>query len=160
MSDPVFQVVSPAFAEGGWIPKEHAQNGANRSPELRPVNPPKGTKGFAVVMADVTKPEKPVYQWAIWNIPVLDAIPAGVPAEAAVAALGGAAQSGSYHNHRYKGPGAALLGGPHTYKFTLIALSGHVELDCHLFPEEFLAGIGGYVLGEATLSGKYKRGNE
>lgn len=151
-----FILTSPAFDAGGTIPREHTRNGDNLSPPLEFSGIPAGTVTLAVIMDDVTDPAKPVNGWALWNVPPLAALPAGVPAEATIRGLGGAVQSGAYHNHSYRGPKRVRFGAARTYKFTAYALDTVIDEPPTAFAEEFLATAHGHILGQASLSGTYK----
>ncbi len=156
MSD--FTVTSPAFREGGAIPKAHAQNGDNRSPPLDVAGLPAGTVSLAVIMDDITREDRPVNGWALWNIPPVAQVPAGVPAEPNVQTLGGAVQSGAYHNHAYHGPKRVRFGGARTYRFTVYALDAVIARPPTALAAEFLETAEGHILARAALTGTYRDG--
>ncbi|GAA1992189.1 YbhB/YbcL family Raf kinase inhibitor-like protein [Catenulispora subtropica] len=67
---------SPDFKDGGKLPswtvwgKDPACPGKNLAPALKWVNPPAGTKGFAVTVTDVDTPMNPGFtHWVVYNIP-------------------------------------------------------------------------------------------
>lgn len=47
-----FQLVSPAFIDGGVIPIEYSSQGTNTSPALMWANPPQGTRSYVLMMID------------------------------------------------------------------------------------------------------------
>jgi hypothetical protein len=77
-----FELTSPAFAEGGSIPKQHTCEGRDISPLLRWSNPPAGTQSFALICDD---PDAPVGTWVHWVLlnlpPETRELPEGLPTQ-------------------------------------------------------------------------------
>ena len=64
-----FQLFSPAFANGGWIPALHTCQGADLSPPLEWSGEPDGTRSFALIVDDPDAPTGTWNHWLLWNIP-------------------------------------------------------------------------------------------
>src|SRR3954471_24361907 len=63
------ELSSPAFSEGGTIPKQHTGDGADTSPPLRWAEPPAGTHSFALVCDDPDAPRGTWVHWVIFDLP-------------------------------------------------------------------------------------------
>ena len=53
----MFELSSPAFADGAVIPKKHTCDGADVSPALRWANPHKETRCFVLIVDDPDRPD-------------------------------------------------------------------------------------------------------
>lgn len=149
-------VTSPAFREGGWIPRENSAWGENRSPELRISGLPENTVSLAVTLDDASHPLFPNYNhWVIWGIPAGEVIPAAIPPGKAAAGLPGAVQGRAYGKNRYKGPKPPFHWN-HTYTFTVYALDFTPSLPAESGRKELFQAIEGHVLQKAALSGQYQ----
>ena len=91
---PSFTVTSDAFTDGGEVPRKHALDGSNVSPQLSWHGAPEGTRGYAVTCFD---PDAPTPS-GFWHWTVLR-IPAGVTelAENAGAEGGANLPEGAFH---------------------------------------------------------------
>ena len=145
------------FSDGmqGQALKKYVMNsfgcdGQNISPELSWVNPPKGTKSFAITMFD---PDAPTgsgwWHWVVFNIP---ATVSEIPERAGDISLHlmpkGVVQS---RNNRgefgYEGPCPPIGDGPHAYIITIYALDvKYLDLD-----RNAEAAMVGFELNEHTL---------
>ena len=73
-------VSSTAFENNGIISLRHTGFGKDVSPELTISDVPEGTVSYAIVLDDLDVPFcKNFTHWIIWNIPVTDVIPEGLP---------------------------------------------------------------------------------
>jgi Raf kinase inhibitor-like YbhB/YbcL family protein len=63
-----FTLISPAFANGGLIPRKHTCTGEGVSPPLRWIGAPEETQSFLVVCDDPDAPGQ-FYYWAAYDIP-------------------------------------------------------------------------------------------
>ncbi len=64
------KIESPAFKEGGVIPKKHTGEGADVSPALAWSGAPAGVKEFALICDDPDAPTpQPWVHWVVYNIP-------------------------------------------------------------------------------------------
>jgi Raf kinase inhibitor-like YbhB/YbcL family protein len=62
------KVSSPAFENGGEIPKKYTCDGANVNPPLKIENVPSNTKSLALVFDDIDAPRGTYVHWILWNI--------------------------------------------------------------------------------------------
>jgi serine protease Do len=150
------ELTSPAFAEGGTIPRQHTGDGADRSPPLRWPGAPEGTKSFALVCEDPDAPRGTWVHWVLFDLPAeTRELEEGVPATAALA--NGARQGkNDFGNVGYGGP-APPRGKPHRYFFKLYALDATVGLPSGATRDQLLAAVKGHVLAEGQLMGRYAR---
>jgi len=63
------RLTSPAFAQGGQIPRKHTCDGDNVSPPLQWSGVPEGTQSFLVVCDDPDAPSGVFQHWAAFDIP-------------------------------------------------------------------------------------------
>lgn len=122
-------LTSPAFSNGGTIPKRYTCDGANISPALRWAAPPRGTASFSLTVFD---PDAPNGGFLHWQIARLPATAHGLPAGSQLGGQNGSGRTG------YTGP--CPPSGTHDYRFQLRARSRS-----------------GKVLATAVLVGRYGR---
>lgn len=166
-----FQLSSPDFKQGDMLPAQFIANalgckGGNVSPALQWVNPPEGTKSFALMVHDPDAPTggAGIWHWVVVNIPAS----ASSLEQGAGTADGAKLPAGSRQvTNDYAGlTGSAGWGGPcppvgakpHNYNFTLYAL----KVDkLNLSPAATSSQAGFFVnmnsLGQARLSAVYGR---
>lgn len=149
------RVTSPAFAEGGSIPRRHVVKGDDLSPRLDIEGIPEQTVTLAVIMDDNDQPLEGIYNhWSIWNIPPADSIPEGVPAGERLDGLGGAMQGIGYGKHAYKGPNPPGKGS-HRYRFHVFALDCALDIPASGGKKELMDAMNGHILGYGCLTGRY-----
>ncbi len=113
-----FQLFSPGFTEGGWIPPLHTCSGADISPSLEWNGEPGETRSFALVLEDPDAPGGTWTHWLLWDI----------PAKVHNLAQGfkpgtlGIAGRNDFQKPGYGGPCPPKGHGPHRYFFKLYAL--------------------------------------
>lgn len=119
-------LTSTTLTNDGRFPAAHTCNGANGSPALAWTAGPPGTQSYAIVMKDLTVPNK---HWTLYDIPATTlAVGAAVPNGYGP---GAPAPAGSKHGpvtfspttFGYLGP-CPPRPGDHQYVFTVYALSG------------------------------------
>ncbi|MDK2812788.1 MAG: hypothetical protein PWQ08_43 [Clostridiales bacterium] len=151
-----FTVTSSAFLPGGKIPTDYTARGADRSPGFQLRNIAAGAQSLAITMDDADHPLiKNFNHWLIWNLPVQNIIPEGVPKGETVPALAGAVQGLAYGRHCYKGPKPPLHSN-HQYCFTFYVLDCPLSLPANSRKRALLAAMQGHVLQTATLCGTYQ----
>jgi Raf kinase inhibitor-like YbhB/YbcL family protein len=151
-----FPLSSPAFAEGGTIPRRHAADDENVSPRLTWSEAPEGTQSFALLCEDPDAPKGVFVHWLAWNIPADQReLPEDLPADAELRSGIRQGQNG-YGHVGYGGP-RPPPGSAHRYIFRLYALDTQLELRAGATRAQFESAIEAHVLGEATLTGKYAR---
>src|SRR5215470_11931412 len=85
------EIKSPAFQNGGDIPRKHTCDGGDVSPALAWSGAPSGTKAFALVADDPDAPGGTWVHWVVYDLPAnTKDLAEGVPA--AESAPGGAKQ--------------------------------------------------------------------
>ncbi len=150
------EVISPAFADNGFIPVRFTGQGLNISPPLIIGNTSGNVKSIAIIMDDPDAPMGVFTHWLIWNIPAeISIIPEGIPNEAIVYSLGGALQGiNDFGRLGYGGP-LPPIGQLHTYRIKVYALDAFLPA---------IAGIGklaleneltGHIVQFGILRGKY-----
>lgn len=154
-----FTLTSPAFEEGGVIPRDFACTGANASPQLDWSEPPAGTQSFALVFNDLDASSRGFVHWVVYNIPA-DArgLPAGIPAGPQIdgGAVHGSNGSNAWGRTDYGGP-CPPEGSTHTYVFTLYALDAVLDLEPGATKVEFEEAAQAYILATATLTASFSR---
>ena len=151
-----FAIKTPAFSEGGAIPKQYSCDGADLSPGLTWANAPAGTKSFALIADDPDAPAGTWTHWILWNVPAnATALPEGVPKEPT---LGDGTHQGKNDFKRvgYAGP-CPSPGKAHRYFFTLYALDDKLEIQAGANRNELERAMKEHVLSEAKLMGRYQR---
>ncbi len=150
-----FALLSPAFEDGGTIPRTFTCDGEDVSPALTWRDPPAGVRSFALIMDD---PDAPVGTWVHWVVydlpPELRELPERVPPGERLP-FGGAHGRNSWGRLAYGGP--CPPGGTHRYVFRLYALDSVLGLALGASKEDVLRAMQGRTLGEATLTGRYGR---
>lgn len=150
----LFVLSSPAFLDGGEIPKRHAGlgRGENISPELNWTKPPEDTKQLLLVMEDIDVPlEKPILHVTALFAPAIGKLPEGAltPGNTAIAFIPGRKGKLGYH-----GPRALPGHGIHRYWFHLYALDVVVPMDQGYSDlEKLLPHVEGHVIARAHLEG-------
>lgn len=145
------QLTSPAFTEGGVIPRKYGQDHDNVNPALKIQEPPAGTQSFALWMDDPDVPPQagvPVWvHWVIFNLPAsLREIPEGGVIE-------GVRGQGTRGHLAYSGPRPPDR--EHRYFFKLFALDAVLPLSEGATKEQLLAAMEGHILETAELMGRY-----
>jgi Raf kinase inhibitor-like YbhB/YbcL family protein len=150
------QLSSPAFQEGGTVPRQYTGDGKNVSPPLRWTDPPVGTKSFVLICDDPDAPRGTWTHWLLFNVPDdLRELPEFLPTEAVID--GGARQGkNDFGKLGYGGP-APPAGNPHRYYFRLYALNTLLDLLGGASRGQLLAAMKGHVLAEGQLMGRYGR---
>lgn len=144
------RLTSPAFAEGGEIPRRHGYKNGNAPVPLEFSGVPDGCRSLALIVddPDALRPAGKVWvHWTVWGIPpgagrVDGPLPAG--------AAEGLTDFGS---RGYGGP--APPDGRHTYVFTLYALDSELGLPAGSGRSALEDAIRGRVIERAVLTGTY-----
>lgn len=147
-----FTLTSAAFAEGGAIPRQHACDGQDTSPPLSWSDAPASAASLALVMDD---PDAGGFvHWVAFNISpsASGSLPAGFSASPDAPPQG----RNGFGRPGYGGP--CPPSGSHRYVFRLLALDAMLPLAGNPSAAQVLAAADGHVLGEARLSGVFRRG--
>lgn len=151
-----FLLTSPAFEDGQPIPRRHAHDGENLSPELSWQDPPVGTGSFVLLMEDIDAPGEAFRHWVLYDIPMRHHhLAEGHGPAATVEQLPHGRND--YRVARYDGPRLEPGQGRHQYRFRLMALNTDT-LD--LGPEPTAQAVADaareHLIREADLTGSYE----
>jgi Raf kinase inhibitor-like YbhB/YbcL family protein len=160
---------SPAFADGGMIPRTFTCDGSDRSPPLDWSGVPSSAQSLVLICDD---PDAPLGTWSHWVVINLDprvrALNEGIPPEETFAAVtaetpGSAdgkpprARQGTNDFGKIGYGGPCPPRGTHRYFFRLYALDVLLELGASATRNQVLKSIEGHILAEGRLMGKYRR---
>jgi Raf kinase inhibitor-like YbhB/YbcL family protein len=154
-----FRLLSPAFGEGGAIPAVYSatRGGKDISPPLAWVDPPAGTKSFAIVCEDLINVPLIgfITHWVLYDIPSGDReLEEAVPR--AERLPDGSVQGRNFNREcGYMGP--SPLSGTHRYRFRIYALDSLIGEAWALDKRQLRKAMEGHILGQADLTGVYAR---
>jgi Raf kinase inhibitor-like YbhB/YbcL family protein len=150
------EIKSPAFRNGGEIPRKHTCDGGDASPRLTWTEAPPGSQTFALIADDADAPGGTWVHWVIYDLPATTKeLPEGI---AAGETLDTGAKQGvnDFRKTGYGGP-CPPPGAAHRYYFRLYALDAATNLKPRATKKQVLDAIKGHVVAEAELMGKYGR---
>ncbi len=144
------QISSPAFGDGGAIPKKYTCDGQNIAPPLEWAGLPKESKTVAIVCEDPDAPSGTFTHWVLYDLP------------ATTRSLREGASAGKTGVNDF---GKAGFGGPcppkkdhaHHYHFHVYALDVDSLGPAGLSKGDAREAMSGHVLAEGELTGIYKR---
>lgn len=145
----IFTLSSPAFADGGRIPRVYAGENKNLSPPLEWQNPPAGTRSFALVSDYLGRDMRHWQHWVVYNIAdTLRGLPEG--AGSSGDSLGWGLPGGGY-----AGPSEDPMR-VQRYRLTLYALDTTYDSSRLMVDEATLrSAMTGHVLDSARLEFTY-----
>ncbi|YBV95881.1 YbhB/YbcL family Raf kinase inhibitor-like protein [Phyllobacteriaceae bacterium JZ32] len=151
-----FALQSPAFGDGGEIPRKYIRDGENVSPPLIWKDAPEGTRSFMLVVEDPDAPSGTFRHWAVYDInPGRDRLPEGTTAGAKTESLGHGVND--FGNPHYDGPQPPKGHGIHHYHFRLAALDTEtLHLDEKADIDTVLKKAGPHIIAETELVGIYE----
>jgi hypothetical protein len=153
--DMKIEIKSPAFEEGGMIPRQYTCDGKDISPPLTWSAVPAGTKSLALICDDPDAPMGTWVHWVIFNIPGdIKALPENMPSQKK---LGMEAQQGTNDFRKIGYGGPCPPGGTHRYYFKLYALDTEINLEPGITKAQLLKTMEGHIVAEGQLMGRYKR---
>ena len=153
------KLTSPAFSDGGEIPRECGYKNGNLEPPLGISGIPEGTKSLALIMddPDAMEPAGKVWvHWVVWNIP---SPPYGGIEYTDVTLFKIKEQPG--HGEGITDFGERGYGGPappdkkHTYVFKLYALDNTLDLYDDTKKADLEKAMEGHILEQTQLTGTY-----
>lgn len=156
-------VTSSAFQSGQPIPRQHTEDGTNRSPPLAWSGAPAGTQEFAVICDDPDAPTpEPWVHWVIYGIPSeVSVLPEGIPSaqriSSPVLAVQGKNSWPRGQTLGYRGPAPPSGHGVHHYHFQVYALDARLKREPGLTKDQLLDAMQGHVLAVGELVGTYSR---
>ena len=145
------ELTSPAFSDGGSIPREHTCDGRDASLPLAWTDAPADAVTLALVMDD---PDAGGFvHWVVFNVTASasGSLPAGFSASPDAPPQG----RNGFGRTGYGGP--CPPSGTHRYALRLLALDAVLPLAGTPNAAQLLAVADGHVLAEAHLSGTYRR---
>lgn len=153
---------SPAFIEGGAIPKAHTCDGKDVSPPLKwdARQVPAGTRALALVCDDPDAPRGTWAHWLLFNVsPGVHELPEALATTAEVPLPGSPSPAVQGRNDfgrtGYGGP--CPPGGTHHYVFRLFALDTPLPAGSGSGLGVLLRAMRGHVLAHGRLVGTYAR---
>jgi Raf kinase inhibitor-like YbhB/YbcL family protein len=150
-----FELKSSAFLAGEMMPSKYTCDGVNVSPALSWINPPAKTQAYILIMDDPDAPGATWDHWLLYNIPAaLEEIKEGE--SDGNLAEGVKKGKNSWGKVGYGGPCPPQ--GTHRYFFKLYALDQKLNSPWGATKDELEKAMKGHILGQATLMGKYQRG--
>jgi Raf kinase inhibitor-like YbhB/YbcL family protein len=157
------QLESPAFEEGGTIPRKYTCDGEDISPPLAWSAVPEAARSLVLICDDPDAPMGTWTHWVVFDLPAeATGLPEGVaPDETIRVASGGAghvARQGrnDFRKTGYGGP--CPPSGTHRYFFRLYALDNTLGLEPGASRKQVLRAMDGHVLAQGQLMGRYARG--
>jgi len=144
---------SPEFADGGVIPRRYTCDGDDVSPPLSWSGAPADAASLALIMDDPDA--RGWVHWVVYDITTsaTGSLPAGWAASADASPQG----TNGWGRLGYGGP--CPPSGTHRYAFRLVALDRELALPGAPTAREVLDAAAGHILGEASLTGTYRRGS-
>jgi Raf kinase inhibitor-like YbhB/YbcL family protein len=144
-----FDLTSPEFAEGGPIPTRYTCDGDDVSPALEWTGAPESAVTLALVMNDPDA--RGFVHWVVYNIGATTSggLPAGWASDAEFQG------SNDFGRIGYGGP--CPPSGEHRYAFRMLAVDAQLDLTGAPTAERLLDAAAGHIVGEARLSGTYRR---
>jgi Raf kinase inhibitor-like YbhB/YbcL family protein len=146
------EVSSPAFEQGGSIPRKHTGEGQDVSPALRWSGLPEGTKEIALICDDPNAPRSE--PWVHWVVYKILAERTGLPEGGAQEALEG---KNDFDAQGYGRPMPPRSHGVHHYHFKIYALDIELEAVAGPTKDRLLEAIEGHILYKGELIGTYER---
>ncbi|HJZ72556.1 MAG TPA: YbhB/YbcL family Raf kinase inhibitor-like protein [Vicinamibacterales bacterium] len=147
-----FCLESPAFVEGGQIPRQHTCDGDGIAPHLVWSGAPEGTRSFVLIAEDPDAPDGTFTHWLVFDIPGdRTDLPSGARSDGV--GLSGRNDSGQLG---YAEP--CPPAGTHRYVFRLSAVDVEtLGLIAGVSRERIENAISGHTLATADLTGRYGR---
>ena len=149
------KITSPAFEEGGLIPKKYTCDGSNVSPPLRWDSVPAGTESIAIICEDPDAPSGTWMHWILFNLPAeCRELAENIPDDET---LHDSTRQGinDFGSIGYSGPCPPW--GIHRYFFKIFALDCTLDI-VHLVDKDILnLAMGDHILATGQLMGRYQR---
>jgi Raf kinase inhibitor-like YbhB/YbcL family protein len=149
------KITSPAFEEGGLIPKKYTCDGSNVSPPLRWNSVPDGTESIAIICEDPDAPSGTWMHWILFNLPAeCRELAENIPDDET---LHDSTRQGinDFGSIGYSGPCPPW--GIHRYFFKIFALDCTLDI-VHLVDKDILnLAMGDHILATGQLMGRYQR---
>lgn len=149
-------VTSKAFENNGTIPVEYTGHGKDISPPLTLSELAANAKSIAIIMDDTRHPLFKVYNhWVVWNLPVMQEIPANITHGKVIRELGGAIQGVGYGRNKYRGP-KPPFGTTHSYQYNVYVLDCLLDLGTNSKKADVMKAMENHILQHGFIVGNYK----
>ena len=154
-----FTLTSPAFENGGAIPRLYTVDGQDISPPLEWRDPPEGTRQLALICDDPDAPGGTWVHWVVYGLPpTVTGLPQGQSGQPLAPGVEGVLEGrNSFGTLCYGGPAPPQGHGPHHYHFKLYALEHPARLTAGATRRDLLVALEDEILGCAELVGVYER---
>jgi Raf kinase inhibitor-like YbhB/YbcL family protein len=151
---------SPAFSDGGVVPKVYTCDGKNVSPPLTWSGVPESARSLALICDDPDAPMGVWTHWLIVDIPVTaKELPEGVEPKPEVTFVPGQEPAlqgkNDFRKVGYGGP--CPPGGTHHYVFRIYAVDFRWTPGSDVTRQRVLEALKGHILAEGRLTGLYSR---
>jgi Raf kinase inhibitor-like YbhB/YbcL family protein len=153
-------IESPAFPDGGTIPKLYTCDGKDVSPPLAWSGVPETARSLALICEDPDAPRGTWTHWVIFNVPAtVKSLGEGVPTTDRVTMATGEepAHQGTNDFGKIGYGGPCPPSGTHHYLFRIYALDTGLALGPKTTRLDLLRSIKGHALAEGKLTGLYSR---
>ena len=147
------KLTSTAFADGAEIPRQHTQDGDDRSPPLHWSDVPAEARSLALIVDDPDAPDPaaPKRTWVHWVL--VDLPPDSSGLTEGVDRPPGRVGLNDWKHDRWEGPSPPI--GRHRYQFKLYALDQPLGL-AQPTKADVEQAMHGHILAEAKLTGTYQ----
>jgi Raf kinase inhibitor-like YbhB/YbcL family protein len=141
-------VKSPAFDQGGQIPKKYSCEGENINPPLEISGFPGHTQSLALILEDPDAVKGIFYHWVVWNIPPTESI-----SENSSPGITGSNSSGT---EEYTGPCPPT--GSHRYYFRIFALDTLLDISAGSDKNTLEEAMQGHQLSTGEIMAHFRKG--
>jgi hypothetical protein len=143
------RLTSPAFSDGRTIPTRFTCSGEGISPPLAIGRAPERARELALVVED--RDASDFVHWMLLRIPSdTTRIAAGAPPHGAIQT------KNSFGKRGWGGPCPPGGDDPHSYVFTLYALSKPLGLGAGASADDVRSKLGGAAIAKGTLTGRFR----
>lgn len=148
-------VTSPAFEDGGMIPKKFTCDGQDISPPLHIDGVPSEARSLTLIADDPDAPSGTWVHWVLYDLPPnTTELPENTPVDEEI-------QNGARHGvtdfKRFGYGGPCPPSGTHRYYFKVYALDTMLDLSGSVTKADIIKAMQGHVLAEGQLMGRYAR---
>jgi Raf kinase inhibitor-like YbhB/YbcL family protein len=156
-----FEIRSPAFSDGGKIPRQYTCEGPDDSPPLEWSGAPQGTRSLALIVddpdaPDPAKPQRVYVHWVVYDIPA-DSNGFGDKASSKGLPAGASVGNNDWGKAEWGGPCPPI--GRHRYFFKLYALDTSLEKLSSPTKKDLESAMEGHILAQAVVMGTYQKGD-
>lgn len=148
---PSLELTSPAFDDGGIIPRKYGRDQADVNPPLRIEGVPDEAESLALLVEDPDAKAVAGHVWTHWLVYHMDPGRREIPEDWD----SGDAELGRTDFDEFEYGGPSPPSGEHTYVFRLYALDTEVALFDNPTATDLRESVEGHVVETAELRGRY-----